>query len=235
MGYKLSLSAVQKVRLFLAALNVSPSPYSSTSEVLDLLIAKVKEHRHDARLREQFAALIDELQTEKAMPAAPDIEALDTDSLAEELIMLLAEPSKPFFALPPTMYAVLAILAVFLLGMAVTAGCRGPEDSDGCDCACAEDVSLDHFLNMLGNADNLTVEETIAATELYDDLSKSEQQDLITRVCAMSPDEIIAFIETGVAQGDDDSVDDDTNVPDDDSIDDDSFIDDDVVYKGVAF
>ena len=79
MGYKLSLSAVQKVRLFLAALNVSPSPYSSTSEVLDLLIAKVKEHRNDAHLREQFAALINELQNNEAMPVAPDLEALDTD------------------------------------------------------------------------------------------------------------------------------------------------------------
>ena len=139
-------------------------------------------------------------------------------------------------ALLPAVYAILCVLPVFLLGMSVTAGVRGPEDCVCSDCACTENVSLDHFLDMLASADNLTVEETIAATELYDDLSKSEQQDLITRVCAMSPDEIIAFIETSVAQGDDDdSVDDDTNVPDDDSADDDSFIDDDVVYKGVAF
>jgi len=236
MGYKLSLSAVQKVRLFLAALNVSPSPYSSAAEVRDLLIAKVKEHRHDARLREQFAVLIDELQADQTMPAAPNIESLDTDSLAEELITLLAEPSKRFVAVPPAMFAILAILAVFLLGLAVTAGCRGAADNEGCCLACSEDVRLDHFLDMLAKAGNLTAEEPMAATELYDDLSKAEQQDWITRVCAMSPAEIIAFIETNVAQGDDDdSIDDDTSVPDDDSIDDDSYIDDDVVYKGVAF
>ncbi|HPQ67685.1 MAG TPA: hypothetical protein PKW95_01070 [bacterium] len=247
MPHKIADTTMQKVRRFLAALHIPYSPYATTDETLGVLVAKIKEHRHDEQLRAHLRALLDELYADgDALPAA-SCETVDPTDLARELTALIhPEQNVPAFAMPRT-FAMLMFIAVLLLGMSLFAACQDDPSADNDDdedtAACVDDLSLDNFIDIIDHGQDIPYEDRTAAIEDYASMNDNQREALLEQLCGMTPEQIAAAIEQMTAEGDDDSVttdddssdDDATVVDDDDDSADDDYFDDDVAYKGVTF
>jgi hypothetical protein len=232
-------NTIQKVRHFLTALDMPPSPYADAGEVLALLTASVRRRRGEAAIRERFLELIEELQdhsgTDLAGLPAPNDESIDASALARELELVLAEQPPAGPVARQRMLAAVLILALLLIGLALNISCASSKDDTDNSVACIEDISTDHFAELIAPVDDLTPAQRQEAIEDYGELGASEQEEMIADLCGMSADQIADYLESEFGL----SGDDDTLIPDDDTADldddTDNQPDDDVVYKGISF
>lgn len=224
-------NTMQKVRLFLAALDVPPSVFADSREVLSLLTAGIRRHRGDPAIREKFFELLNELRdrdgTDSACLPAPLDESIDATILARELERIWSdEPiAGPFVR--QRMLAAILVLALLLLGLTLNLGCGSDDDDSDDPARCAQDISADNFAAMIGSSEDLTPAQNQEAVNDYNQLDASDQEKMISDLCGMSAEEIAAYLEGEFGPLGDAAV-----VDDDDDNDDN---DDAAVYKGVSF
>jgi len=219
-------NTVQTVRGFLASLDVHPSTYASSQEVIDALIESVQLRQHDARTRQAFAALVDALHANAC--ASPDrlpsldCETRDPQALARELTRLLDGRPQTDCHGRAKISAVALAAATLLMGATVGMGCSTGGYEPG-DPRCANDLSLGNFSAMVWNSD-LRAGLVDDAEEEYMALPVHEQKEVVEDLCGLSADEIADYILDNFALDDE---------PEDDNWDD--YSDDDCGYKGVTF
>jgi len=220
MDKRISLTTVQKVRRFLTLLDLPPSPYASADEVMGLLVDNVKRNRGNSLLREQINELLVSLATESGTLPVFSCETVDAQDLADELRALSRNgDSRPANA-SPRLASLLTTAAALLCICCLQIGC-GNEDSD--PSACYDDLSLANFTTMMDRSDDLTDDARDLCEDRYTDLTDGQREYLIEKLCAMQPEDIAAFLEENLIDGE----------PPEDR--DDDPVDGQVIYKGVTF
>jgi len=220
MDKRISLTTVQKVRRFLISLALPPSPYASADEVMALLIDNVKKNRGNPLLREQINELLVSLATESGTLPVFSCETIDARELAEELSALSRNGASRPANTSPRLASLLTTAAALLCICCLQIGC-GNEESDSS--TCYDDLSLANFTTLMDRSTDLTDNERNYCEDRYTDLTDGQQEYLIEKLCAMQPEDIAAFLETNLIDGE----------PPEDQ--DGDPVDDQAIYKGVAF
>jgi hypothetical protein len=221
MAAALQQNTVQKAQQFLAGLDVHPPPYATSQEVVEMLVARVRERRDQIAFRLDLQALIRSLDADDGHLAAPGCETRSPEALANELELLLTD-TEISASMNPALRGSLGALVAAMLWAATSTGCQSTED-------CIEDVSVDNFENLAAKGTDIEDCEVEDVVEQFDNvLSQSEQAEIIEELCQMSPDDITTYLKDLFAVPA-------CNNDDDDDDDDSYYIDDDDIYKGVAF
>jgi hypothetical protein len=239
----LETTTVQEVRGFLSSLGLDPSPYADSQEVIDHLVETVRRRREDPALRRQLQVLVEKFTGSAEIVGRSDGDAnwdrLSAEELARALTWLLED--RP--AVPPSgqphVWAHLLAIAILLIALVLAGSCGKSNNRHSSDATCAENLSADHFGDLLNQTGDLTPNQIVDAVDQYENMAAQEQKSVMNDLCAMSPEDIAAYIESKF--GDDWNSDDDTTpngdddgVVDDDTMEDDDIFADDDAYKGVS-
>ncbi len=222
MAAALQQNTVQKAQQFLATLDVHPPPYATSQEVVEMLVARVRERRDQIAFRLDLQALIRSLEADDGRLAAPGCETRSPEALANELELLLTD-TEISASMNPALRNSLGALVAAMLWAAASTGCQSTED-------CIEDVSVNNFEDLAAKGTDIEdceVDDVVHQFETV--LSQDEQAEIIEELCQMSPDDITTYLKDLFA------VPPCNNDDDDDDDDDSDYIDDDDVYKGVSF
>jgi hypothetical protein len=233
--FTLETTTLQEVRRFLASLGLDPSPYADSQEVVDHLVENVRRRREDPAIRRQLQLLVEKFTGRAENVGRSDgnskWEGLNPEELARVLAWLLEDRPAAPPAGQPRVWARLLAIAIVLIALVLAGSCGKSDKENSSQAVCEENLSVDHFMGLLIQTDDLTNWQKNDAIGEYEDLTAQEQKAVMHDLCAMTPDEIAAYIEDKF--GDDWNLDDDATPDDDTMDDDDTFVDDDV-YKGVA-
>lgn len=214
----LAPNTVQKVQQFLSSLDVQPAPYATSQEVVDLLVQRVRERRDQIAFRQDLQALAQTLADSSGTLPAPQCETRCPEALANELASLMDDADGP-----GVRNGTLSALAAMMLWAAVStsAGCSQADPTQDPDCA--QDASVANFQALVEHGTDMGECAVVEFTDQFEPLSQETQSEVVGELCAMSPDEIAAYLV------------DNFGAPGCDGDDDDDAADDDqVVYKGVS-
>ena len=207
----MAYNTTQKIRGFLESLRFNPPLNATSAELVDLLIARVREQRRDPKTRNLFREWLAELSDSTSAAAnlpAPECETGDPARLVDELAWLLDDRSTAPPRAKAGAVAPVAAAAILLISLTLNAGCQTGENPKPsqiiesvansptpiAETVCAEDLSVDHFNALLARGAEMPPKKMARASARFQKLNPLVQRDIISELCNMSPENIAKYI-----------------------------------------